>query len=159
MSIGDVQGVGKDGDMTQYISKETGEAVVINEDLHMIALVVGDDSHDGHGLTDKIFIFSSLTFKELKEAYKEAVKIIGFDFSRKVCNDSEENMIKKKYRDKLAEFGITFKEEQYMEENELTPHIFAQLWLEIVRLAKPDMVSIAFRPSELDIGGYGVFIF
>lgn len=62
---------------------------------YTIELKLGDWSHDGHGITESIYISSNISTLKLKKAYKLGAKILGFDFSEIVARNYEDSKIKK----------------------------------------------------------------
>jgi hypothetical protein len=121
--------------------------------MNVITLVVGDYYGDGHGQTEKYLIESNLTEKELKAAYKVGTKTVGFDLTKKVCEDFEDHTISEKYRDKLAVYDIRVEEELDTEE-------FVTLYMSICKLGNENLVwnyGKREKYPSITIGGYGLF--
>ena len=51
---------------------------------YRLNLIVGDWSHDGHGMTDSVGIRCNRTIAEVQKAYDAAVKLTGMDLSEEV---------------------------------------------------------------------------
>ena len=70
--------------------------------MHTINLVVGDWSHDGHGMTDSIAIICSHTAEQVKTAYRNAVNKLGFpDLVKEACSEYEESSLSSDFALKL----------------------------------------------------------
>ncbi len=51
--------------------------------LNTISLEVGDWSHDGHNMSDKFYIKTPYSAKQIEEAYKKGTELIGFDLKER----------------------------------------------------------------------------
>lgn len=142
-----------------------------NPDLpHMINLVLGDWSGDGHSKTETVTILSNLEKKDVAKAYKKGTKKVGFNLTEEVCAEYEDNNISREQVEKLAELGIpkdayldSYDLEQDEEDSEdgfsLWTNGFAELWLRIAQLGNPDFkyeVTTHDSPN-INIGGYGMY--
>ncbi len=131
--------------------------------MHIITLIVGDWSHDGHEETDSFVYESSLSQKELEAAYTAGSKILGFDLSADVCKDYEDSNISRKHVDMLTAHGIECEGyEEYHPGNDsvlLEPELFADLYLQICKLGSPTFVynPVPSNVTCINIGGYGLF--
>ena len=71
--------------------------------MHTINLVLGDWSHDGHGITDTVTIKCSHTSEQIKEAYNQAVKNLGFpDLVEDACEEYEDSYLRLAFAQKLV---------------------------------------------------------
>lgn len=128
---------------------------------HVIKLVVGDYSSEGHGQTDSIVIRSNLTNKEMVEAKVIGAKKIDFKFD-KFCKDYEDNVIPFKEFKKLIDAGI-IKEMGWYESKEeedlyADPDTFADIFLFLVKLGNEKFeYKISNADSVINIGGYGLY--
>lgn len=121
--------------------------------MHIIALVIGDWSHDGHSKVKEIHCESNLDTIELHKAYREGVKLIGFEFSAKVCIDYEDNSISEQVINLLNSFGGNFNPDlSYLEHEE-----YADMWIFIAKLGNPDLKVNIINKKKINIGGYGLF--
>ncbi len=148
---------------------------------HKICLVLGDWSHDGHGLTSRYHIVCSLSKKELEKAYKKGCKKVGKDFSmeEKVARDYEDPTIDHNILAKIRELG--YKEELECEyedleegqddegtneplndENEgitISENDFVYMWMFLASLGIKETLEweIIADGDEIHLGGYGLF--
>lgn len=143
---------------------------------NIITLVLGDWSHDGHGLTDRINISSNLTDKEITKAYKAGKKKLSFDFDR-VAEDYEDSRLTKvrwgeflklgfsnpEYEKKWSEPyqpGDTYDPDDEESDLVLDSEGFARLYLFLVKLGNDkfeyEILSDKQNPT-IEIGGYGLF--
>jgi hypothetical protein len=132
---------------------------------HRIELVVGDWSHDGHEKTDVQFLESNLPSSEIKKAYNAGTKIVGFDFSKVVARNYEEDKISVDKVDKLKSLGCelfdSYDEYDFSEKEgyQLWPDIFTDVYLFICKLGNPDFEYelVSDSADRINIGGYGLF--
>lgn len=143
---------------------------------HMINLVVGDWSGDGHSKTETVTVSSNLDKSAVLKAYKKGTKKLGFDLSQDVAADYEDNVVSKEQWEKFAAAGLTLEDlfgsskgdiDDATEDlaGEEAPgfgvyaEAFAHLWLFIVRQGDSNFrYSINETDSpNINIGGYGLF--
>jgi hypothetical protein len=142
---------------------------------HLINLVVGDWSNDGHSQSDTITISSNLEKADVEKAYKAGAKKLKLDVTKDVATDYEDGALSIKQWKKLAKAGLTLETlydgSRYdigiannaiksEEENiNLYPDVFVNIWIFVVQQGNPDF---KFEVSEddspnINIGGYGLF--
>lgn len=130
---------------------------------HMINLVVGDWSHDGHNMTEQSTIKCNLTKKDLEKAYKKGCKKVGFDLTEEVCADYEDMSVSDDVIEKLRAADI--KPEDFIENDDddgwsfsYNWEAFTELWLRIAKLGNPDLeFEMCSNDSpNINIGGYGL---
>jgi hypothetical protein len=132
---------------------------------HVVELVLGDWSGDGHKQSDKISIKSNLTDKEILKAYKAGSKKVGFDLINEVCSEYEDNRVSVEKVKALAEAGITNKMlcvDVNDEDDEDTTwsmwtDSYTELFLLIVKLGNKDFKYEYANSPSIDIGGYGLY--
>lgn len=130
---------------------------------HMINLVVGDWSHDGHNMTEQSTIKCNLEKKDLEKAYKKGTKVVGFNLTEEVCADYEDMSMPAEIAEKLKVAGIDANEYVEHEDGEelsfaYNHEAFTELWLRIAQLGNPDLkyeMSSNESPN-INIGGYGL---
>ncbi len=131
---------------------------------HMINLVVGDWSHDGHSMTEQATIKCNLEKKDLEKAYEKGSKKVGFDLTEEVCADYEDMSMPAEIVEKLKAAGIDALEYAEKDEDEedlsfaYNWEAFVELWLRIARLGNPELkyeMSSSESPN-INIGGYGL---
>lgn len=134
---------------------------------HVVNLVLGDWSGDGHSKTDFITIRSSLSPVALAKAYNMGCKIVGFDLSNEVASDYEDSRIRGEELKKLRAAGYTKELDDEYPENDsgneeydgtalLDSDTFAEIYLWVAQKGNPKLQYEVDR-SRLDIGGYGLF--
>jgi hypothetical protein len=138
--------------------------------VHIINLLVGDWSHDGHEKTQKFTIESSLNQKELMKAYKKGCKIIGFDLTKDCCAEYEEFTLLREHKEKLKLNGFykdpdqlndleEEEEKEYSEEdpeNFMYADAFKDIWLFFIKTGNPSF-TFNQKTETINIGGYGLF--
>lgn len=143
----------------------------MNEELgHIITLVIGDWSHDGHSKTDTISIKSNISIKEVENAYNFGKKVIKIDLVEDVCRGYEENFIEFKDFQKFIDAG--FLETGFeLNKNDLKSiknkktieyvdsDLFVALYLFTVSCGndKFKYEIIENNESQINIGGYGLY--
>ncbi len=141
--------------------------------MNTIDLILGDWSHDGHGLTDTITITSNLTVDEVKKAYKDGANKVGVDLVKDACSGYEDPWIAYEDWQKLAGFGLTPDsiEKYAYDVNEMQKNIdiqhevylsrdaFVKAYLFIIGIGNPDFNCdiVKANPNTIHIGGYGLF--
>lgn len=131
---------------------------------HMINLVMGDWSADGHSQTSTTTILSNLEKADVEKAYKAGVKKTKVKFAEEVAADYEDGCISLAIVEKLAPFG--FKISDYSEDEEpdengysLWTEGYAEIWLWFAKLGNPDFryETTEDDSPNINIGGYGLF--
>lgn len=133
---------------------------------HIISLVVGDWSGDGHDKKDTINIRSNLDKKAMEKAYKAGTKKVGFDLCADVCSDYEDRNLDSEKWEKLKELG--YQDEELEDEADkynngdisLWVDSFTDIYLFIVKLGneKFEFEYLAAKEDPtIKIGGYGLF--
>ena len=74
-----------------------------------ICFELGDESHDGHGHSEKFHMTSNYSAKEITDFLNEFEKKTGINICKE-CEDYEENRLSKEATEKLLELGIIDKE-------------------------------------------------
>jgi len=134
---------------------------------HMINLVMGDWSGDGHSQTATVTIISNIDKKALEKAHKAGAKKTDVNFEDDVAADYEDNTISKDDVDKLSKFG--FKIEDYSEDEDpgdddddprycLWTDGYALAWLFVAQIGNPDFKFEVIEDDSpnINIGGYGL---
>ena len=70
-----------------------------------ICFELGDESHDGHGHSEKFHMTSNYSAKEITDFLNEFEKKTGIDICKE-CEDYEDNTFSKETTKKLLELGI-----------------------------------------------------
>lgn len=133
---------------------------------HIITLVLGDWSHDGHEKTETINIRSNLLKAGIEEAYALGTEKLGFDFCKEIAADYEDNMLDNEKWEALKKLGYQDDdlEEDGIKYNEgdisLWTDSFTDIYLFIVKLGNDEFefeyLSEVQNP-QIKIGGYGLF--
>lgn len=134
-----------------------------------VKLVLGDWSHDGHGMSEVKSINCTHTLKELEKAYKLGTSKIGFDFSKYVAIDYRANILDANLVKRLRDHGLKMEfefgeKELFGQEKEfgfvfLGKDDFCRIYLFICQLGNPkiEYIEVESDEDELYIGGYGLF--
>lgn len=129
--------------------------------LHMIELVVGDWSHDGHEKTKTFRVTCNKTAAKLKTAYKAGVEVCGLDLKDTVAVEYEDSILATEDASKLAAAGIPVAElVDGSSDNDgfcLTTDSFAELYMRIANLGAPDLTWDYVEANQVEVGGYGLF--
>lgn len=110
---------------------------------YFVEIHIGDPSHDGHNQSEKFFIESNKTNKEILDLTEKA-KEIGFDFS-KICSEYEDSCIPEHIWEKAYELNIEIPcendEYQMRDLDDLThkvsPSEFFQFWMNTLQHIDP----------------------
>ena len=70
-----------------------------------VCFELGDESHDGHGHSEKFHMTSNYSAKEITDFLNEFEKKTGIDICKE-CEDYEDNTFSKETTKKLLELGI-----------------------------------------------------
>jgi hypothetical protein len=135
---------------------------------HLIEIVVGDPSGDGHGQTYTHRIVSNLPPAAVKAAYDKTVREVGVDLTQ-VCNEWEDNVMPEDAARRLYEAGCyphPFEREPYAHPDDYiwSPHDFVTTILFFIHRGNPEFhyreyVGPVFsRPFESCDFGYGTFV-
>lgn len=132
---------------------------------HLVKVVLGDWSGDGHSITDSEVIQTNLTSNEIVKAYYEGSKIVGFNLSDDACCDYQDSLLRGDQVKKLRDAGINLdyddSHEDPIEDEEdgvsLLAEEFLELYFEICKLHRPDLQYKIVKLSQINIGGYGLY--
>ena len=80
-----------------------------------ICFELGDESHDGHGHSEKFHMTSNYSAKEITDFLHEFEKKTGVDICKE-CEDYEDNTFSKETTKKLLELGII--DSEYVEDDD-----------------------------------------
>ena len=80
-----------------------------------ICFELGDESHDGHGHSEKFHMTSNYSAKEITDFLNEFEKKTGVDICKE-CEDYEDNTFSKETTKKLLELGII--DSEYVEDDD-----------------------------------------
>lgn len=143
-------------------------------------LVIGDWSQDGHQKSEFFYFRCNLPDADIKAAYLKACEQIGVGLHRvrkgethtAICAKYEEHGIPLVSKAKLSNAGVDFKKvgglEEHGEWSDISPASIAIIFLEMVRVVRPEFQWEAikdqtpcingFWSKDFNIGfGYGVF--
>lgn len=136
---------------------------------HVVNLVIGDWSNDGHCMRETVTVGVNLTRDELFQAYQDGSKKVGFNLTDDAAADYEDRTMLRKHWDILVTAGLKSddffttdweKEEHANESDEpyVTLHVdaFAELWLFIAQLGNPNLKYEKAENPDINIGGYGL---
>ena len=124
---------------------------------HLIHLSVGDYGGDGHDQTENHNYCTNLNKKEMKTAYKKAVKIIGYDFSQNAAVEYGENTLPLVELKKIRKSGFNLELDQNDKNAYVDSEQFALIWMHYVSIGDKDFKYIEMKGQTIDIGGYGLF--
>ena len=80
-----------------------------------ICFELGDESHDGHGHSEKFHMTSNYSAKEITDFLNEFENKTGIDICKE-CEDYEDNTFSKETTKKLLELGII--DSEYVEDDD-----------------------------------------
>lgn len=132
---------------------------------HVVNLVVGDWSRDGHGHSDNVTIRSTLDKAAISKAYQKGTEIVGFNLSDEVASDYEDSRIRGDELKKLRAAGYTEPfDDEYPEGEEgeyggtglLDPETFVELYLWIAQKGN-SALQYEVIDASIEIGGYGLY--
>jgi hypothetical protein len=142
---------------------------------HMVNLVLGDWSQDGHNLTHTVTITSNLDKKALMSAYKKGVKKLDLDVQNEVAEEYEDGSLSIEQWKKLEAAGMTLEQlfanekwefdeaKEALENKEdsfgVSYESFSRIWLFTVKQGNPEFeyeIEEGESPN-INIGGYGLF--
>ncbi len=107
---------------------------------YFLEIEIGDPSHDGHNQSEKFFIQSNRTEKEILQLTTRAKNELALDFDS-ICRDYQEDCVSEKDYQKIVSLGIEFEcwDDQCAIENdeELSHNItideFFKLWMNTLK--------------------------
>lgn len=144
--------------------------------MYEYQLVIGDYSGDGHGVTETVTFKVSHKAKDIKAAYKKAIRKAGISLDscsvrniEVVCNEYNNSCISSEQVEKLKSLGIKWDnmESEFNDDGSLfvSPEDLAYIFMEMVRSQLKTFKYKRVKPVCLngfasDIGsiGYGCFI-
>jgi hypothetical protein len=140
----------------------------MSELKYNVCFTLGDPGGDGHANTSDYHMVSNHPAKEIDEAYKKAIEILGFDFVDKVGADYQDSKLREPYFSILVEKGVIKKEDyeyEYKGEIHLDTYLdeddFIDIFEGICQLVLPDLV-IGYRDLKeqqifsLEGAAYGI---
>ena len=123
---------------------------------HIIDLVVGDWSGDGHCQTATISIRSNLSKQELLYAYEKGQKISGIG---EICEEYEDTAVSKEVLETLFSLGVP--DDLFVIEEDDVAYIstdeYVFIYLFIAGLGTPHFKYEFVENDRINIGGYGLF--
>ena len=123
--------------------------------MNRFKLIVGDWSHDGHGMTQEFIIESNISIYDLRLAYIAGEEIIGVSFS-KFFSNYDQSFMSKDLEEKLSKYiDLSI----FDLDQDLDPEEYIHIWLQIAKIGRPDFEykSVDYNIPEMEIGGYGLF--
>lgn len=128
---------------------------------HTCQFVVGDDSEDGHGKIKTFLFKTNLNVTEIHQAYRDAVQMVGFDFTSNVACDYQDNNILMEDFELLKSKGIDVDLSDYMMKGDtsiyLSPENYLKFYLKYCKLGNPEFEYEEINTkNKIDIGGYGL---
>ena len=116
--------------------------------MHLIDLVVGDYSGDGHNMTETVTVKCNLTKEALLEVNKSP---LIREFLRQ-CSSYQEDKLTDGFIDKLEKVRIL------IDDPCMDSQSFVSLYMNLVYIYNPEL-KWEFLPQnkKLEIGGYGLF--
>lgn len=120
----------------------------------IINLVLGDWSHDGHGMTETVTIESNFGISQIQKAYKAGVKLLGVDLVKDVCEQYEESEMLAEHYEVFKDSGILDPDDSWIDSD-----TFAKLYLWTARMGNPELIYsvLPWDKASIQIGGYGLF--
>lgn len=139
---------------------------------HIIELVVGDFSGDGHDRKRKQLYRSNLTCTEVERAYKKGCEIVGFELDKESeYRGSESCKLEQEPIQALIANGVDmsaflriqgFDPNTYKLEHDVYHHLTIEgylfLWLSIAKIGNTTLAWQEFEPNCIDVGGYNLFM-
>ena len=126
---------------------------------HIINIVVGDWSGDGHNVTSTFVMKSNFSREEMKAAYEIATEMVGFDITKHLCQEHEDWYISAELVEKFQGFGISLDLEEDFENDErfeMTPEDFVNLYIKLINLSAQGFEHEMIKGVDVNIGGYGL---
>ena len=126
----------------------------------IVALVLGDPSNDGHGISKNIILCTSYTAEEIWKFVKDAEKQLGVDMDYIASEYEQPHILKDTYATLVAGGVIPG---NTMEENDEDTYFiyvsdFVEIFLGLAKLGNNGKsIGEIVKVDELDIGGYGLF--
>ena len=124
-------------------------------------LNVGDWSGDGHSKYDRIKLESNKPVSDVQDAYFKACEITGLSFHdawygaktpNPVFTDYEESEIFEDNLELLRKHGVP--ESVLVEDEYYDPWMFADLWIEFVKIADHDLELVQIKDNTPNINGF-----
>ena len=111
--------------------------------MNNITFELGDPDGEGHGYFRKYHMTSNYSAKEIDNAYKQAVNLLGFDFTDEVCSGYDDNVINKDMAIILLKHSI-IPEEWINKDDGIVYNIdydtFIMIYFDIIKLILPDLI-------------------
>ena len=130
----------------------------------LIELIMGDPSHDGHGMTKSVVVNVENTdsVQDVKQAFEIGAVKIGFNITKSCC-EYEDNEVSVANLRKLNGFDLSNVDgyDESLQDDEsigLYWEDYADIWIFTARIGNPSLVIRKIKPlSRIDIDGYGLF--
>lgn len=136
---------------------------------HKYKITVGDQSCDGHCISEDFYVNCNKTSEEIYEAYRKSIDQTGYSFGYEhnggvitLLEDYEENYILNDDANNLKEFGLNVEDFASEIDNEcmyIWSGEFVDLLMAFIKLNLPDLEYKFINDYELFpiSGGYGLF--
>jgi hypothetical protein len=138
----------------------------MKSNIHVINIVTGDYSGDGHKQHKETVIRTNFSREEIETAFKRGSEKLGFDITS-MCESYEDNIIDIDVYEKLVSRGFKHSDLDIEfnfalrcndETIPLDSKRFTEIYLFIVKLGD-DSFEFSFQEFEtIEIGGYGLFL-
>ncbi len=129
---------------------------------HIINLVIGDWSKDGHNQTETVTISSNLSKKDVEKAFLNGLKKLGFEPGERhhrcylpIAEDYEDNSLDESVATVLEANGLNVSE--LTEDSGLWTDGYLKIWFFVTKLGNPDFEYEIVDGADINIGGYGLF--
>ncbi len=118
--------------------------------MYRFSMTIGDWSGDGHDKREEYIVVSNKPVEEVREAHFRGMAEV-LDLTQ-ICNEYEENAVE---ADGLPEWAREFFVDAYDQPGWLSsePEFFAQLWVEVLKRADPELELELEQIPSLLIGG------
>jgi hypothetical protein len=124
--------------------------------MTLIKLIVGDDSRDGHSMTEDFYLKTNCKLDELLRAYAKGTEIIGKDLTREV-QEYEDSYLSNEFIEAASEH---FPDGRFddIEEDGVNSREYVNLYMDICLLGNTGITYKILKPDSKAIGGYGLFV-
>lgn len=126
---------------------------------HLLKVILGDWSDDGHGKTKTFIIECNLSEQDLNRAYRAGVEIIGFDFKEEVASDYDDATINRGLLKILRSKGVKISFEDYDPDDYeicIDPDDYLEMYMGVCKLGNPNLNYQVRSLPEIRAGGYGL---
>ncbi len=129
--------------------------------MPIIRLVVGDYSGDGHNKSESFYINSSLSKKNMQEAYINGAKKLGVDLVNDICTNYEDSRLPPEAKKIFMDAGFEDKYDYELDDEESMAynHQWFDLYLFTVWYGNNDFEYLMENQNAetIIVGGYGLF--